>query len=44
MKDVNFDRLASILFLEDDVDRIPFYDLFADPEVIEAITDETPIL
>ncbi|MEM4462374.1 MAG: hypothetical protein QW695_05865, partial [Candidatus Bathyarchaeia archaeon] len=36
--DVCFDRLLSILLLEDPPDRIPFYDLFADLEVIEALT------
>lgn len=40
MKEANFERLAKVLFLEDDPDRVPFYDLFADPEVIEIITGE----
>jgi uroporphyrinogen decarboxylase len=35
---VCFDRLLSVLLLEDPPDRIPFYDLFADLEVIEALT------
>jgi len=34
----NFKRLDSVLHLEEPLDRVPFYDLFADPEVIEAIT------
>jgi len=41
MENVDFDRLAKVLFLEDDVDRIPFYDLAADLEVIEVITGES---
>ena len=36
--DNNFDRLDAVLRLEDESDRVPFYDLFADPEVIEAVT------
>ncbi len=36
--DNNFDRLDMVLHLEDEPDRVPFYDLFADPEVVEAIT------
>ncbi|RLF18404.1 MAG: uroporphyrinogen-III decarboxylase-like protein [Thermoprotei archaeon] len=36
----NFERLITALFLEDEPDRVPFYDLLADPEVIEAITGE----
>ena len=34
----DFDRLDTVLRLEGEPDRIPFYDLFADPEVIEAVT------
>ena len=34
----DFERLYAVLHLEEPMDRIPFYDLFADPEVIEAIT------
>ena len=36
--DNNFDRLDAVLRLEDEPDRVPFYDLFADLEVIEAVT------
>jgi uroporphyrinogen decarboxylase len=36
--DNNFDRLEKVLRLEGEPDRVPFYDLFADPEVIEAVT------
>jgi len=36
----NFERLSAVLFLEEPPDRVPFYDLFADPEVVEAITGE----
>lgn len=36
--DTCFDRLLSVLLLEDPPDRIPFYDLFADLEVVEALT------
>ncbi|MEM1607290.1 MAG: uroporphyrinogen decarboxylase family protein [Candidatus Bathyarchaeia archaeon] len=38
--DNNFDRLETVLRLEGEPDRIPFYDLFADPEVIEAVTGQ----
>ena len=40
----NFDRLNTVLFLEGEPDRVPFYDLFADPEVIEAIMGEPLLL
>ena len=36
----DFERLATVLFLEGEPDRVPFYDLLADPEVVEAITGE----
>ncbi|MEM2715030.1 MAG: uroporphyrinogen decarboxylase family protein [Candidatus Bathyarchaeia archaeon] len=38
--DNDFNRLEVVLHLEGEPDRVPFYDLFADPEVIEAITGE----
>jgi len=37
----NFDRLIKVLFLEEEPDRVPFYDLFADREIIEAVTGES---
>jgi len=36
--DNDFDRLDRVLHLEDEPDRVPFYDLFADPEIMEAVT------
>jgi len=38
--DNNFARLDLVLRLEGEPDRVPFYDLFADPEIIEAITGQ----
>lgn len=38
--DSNFDRLETVLRLEGEPDRVPFYDLFADPEIIEAVTGQ----
>lgn len=35
----NFERLRSVLYLEEPQDRVPLYDLYADPEVVEALTD-----
>jgi len=42
--DSYFNRLESVLFLEEPKDRIPFYDLFADPEVIEALTGKNLVV
>lgn len=39
MKSPSFDRLSKVLHLEEP-DRVPFYELFADPEVLGAITRE----
>ena len=33
----NFERMNQVLLLDGEPDRIPFYDLFADLEVMEAI-------
>lgn len=38
--DNDFGRLDVVLHLEGEPDRVPFYDLFADPEVIEAVTGQ----
>ena len=37
----NFGRLSRVLFLDGEPDRIPFYELFADREIMEAVTGET---
>ncbi len=37
----NFDRLSRVLFLDGEPDRVPFYELFADREIMEAITGES---
>jgi len=37
----NFERLSRVLFLDGEPDRIPFYELFADREIMEAVTGET---
>ncbi|MEM1509878.1 MAG: uroporphyrinogen decarboxylase family protein [Thermofilaceae archaeon] len=36
----NFERLRSVLYLEEPQDRVPLYDLYADPEVVETLTGE----
>lgn len=36
----DFERLRSVLYLEEPRDRVPLYDLYADPEVVEALTGE----
>jgi hypothetical protein len=36
----DFDRLLKVLWMEGEPDRVPFYELFVDREVIEAITGE----
>jgi len=36
----NFERMYKVLLLDGEPDRIPFYDLFADLEVMEAIVGE----
>lgn len=40
MSESNFERLLSVLHLEEPPDRVPFYDLYADAEVVEALTGE----
>jgi len=37
----NFERLSRVLFLDGEPDRVPFYELFADREIMEAVTGET---
>ncbi len=39
----DFDRLLKVLRREGTPDRVPFIELFADPEIITAVLDETPI-
>jgi hypothetical protein len=36
----DFDRLLKVLWMEGEPDRVPFYELFADREVMETITGE----
>ena len=38
--DPNFDRLLTVFRREGEPDRIPFLELFADPEIIEAVLDK----
>lgn len=40
MYEANYERLLSILYLEEPRDRVPFYDLYADAEVVEALTGD----
>ena len=40
MNKPNFERMYQVLLLDGEPDRIPFYDLFADLEVMEAIVGE----
>jgi len=37
----NFDRLNKVLVLEGEPDHVPFYELFADTEIMEAITGDS---
>ena len=41
MRNPNFERLRKILFLDGEPDYLPFYELFADKEVMEAIVGES---
>ncbi len=40
-QDPNFERLLKVLFLEGEPDRVPFYELFAERDIIENITGQT---
>jgi len=40
MSGPDFDRLSRVLFLDGEPDRVPFYEHFADREVMEALTGE----
>ncbi|MCS7104421.1 MAG: hypothetical protein NZ954_02490 [Thermofilaceae archaeon] len=40
MFESNFERLLSALRLEEPSDRVPFYDLYADTEIVETLTGE----
>jgi len=40
MRCPNFERLRKVLFLEGEPDFVPFYELFADTEIMEAVTKE----
>ena len=40
MRKPNFERLLKVLWLDGEPDYIPYYELFADQEVMEAITGE----
>lgn len=41
MRKPDFERLRKVLFLEEEPDCIPFFELFADKEVMEAIVGES---
>jgi len=41
MRKPNFDRLAQVLYIEGEPDYIPFYELFADREIMDAVVGET---
>lgn len=40
MMDPDFDRLRMVLLREEEPDRVPFFEIYADKEVMEAITRE----
>jgi len=41
MRKPNFDRLTQVLYLEGEPDFIPFYELFADREIMNVVVGET---
>ncbi len=40
LKGPDFDRLLKVLYLEAEPDRVPFFEHFADREIMEAVTGE----
>ena len=40
MREPNFERLRKVLLRQGEPDRVPFYEIFADIEIMEAITGE----